>query len=373
MQPSDARLQLVELRRVQMPLVRPFRTSYGTESVREVMLVRVVTDRGEGWGECSIESDPLYVSEFVDAAELVLVDHLIPRLFAAGAVRAERVSEVLRPIKGHRMAKSALEMAILDGQLRDDGLSFQSYLGATRTEVPVGVAVGITETIEELVELVGQYVEEGYSRIKLKIEPGFDIEPVQRVREAHPDVLLQVDANCAYTTADIDHLARIDPFQLLLIEQPFAEDDLVGHAELARRIETPVCLDEGIGSVDQLRSALALGAAEIINIKPARVGGYLSAIEIHDLCRASGIPAWCGGMLETGIGRAANLALASLPGFTLPGDISATRRYWSRDITPPFELDSGVIAVPSGIGFGVQLDIDFVESITVERREVRPT
>ncbi len=362
--------ELFELRKLRMPLVRPFRTSFGTESVREIMIVRVITDLGEGWGESAIESEPLYLSEFHNAADYVFAEHLIPRLFAAGPLRADDVAKILEPVKGHRMAKSALEMALLDAQLRAEPQSFQQWLGATRVTVPVGVSVGITDTVDELVDLVGEYVAEGYARIKLKIEPGFDIEPVRRVREANPDILLQVDANTAYSTSDIDHLRQLDAFGLLLIEQPFGEDDLVGHAELRRHITTPVCLDEAIRSIDHVRSALALQAVDIINIKPARVGGYLAAVEIHDLCVREGIPVWCGGMLETGIGRAANLALASLAGFTLPGDISATKRYWSRDITAPFHLTNGEIEVPTGVGFGVAVDTDFVEEITFERREI---
>ncbi|MUH52454.1 MAG: o-succinylbenzoate synthase [Actinobacteria bacterium] len=361
---------MFELRRLQMPLVRPFRTSFGTETVREVMVVRVVTDHGEGWGESGIESAPLYLSEFHNGADHVFAEHLIPRLFAAGPLRAEHVADILRPVKGHRMAKSALEMALLDAQLRAEGRSFHRSIGATRTAVPVGVSVGITNTVDELVDVIAAYVADGYPRIKLKIEPGFDIEPVRRVREANPDILLQVDANTAYTVADIDHLAQLDAFDLLLIEQPFGEDDLVGHAELRRRISTPVCLDEAIRCIDHVRTAFALGAADIINIKPARVGGYLAAIEVHDLCLAHGVPVWCGGMLETGIGRAANLALAALPGFTLPGDISATKRYWTRDITGTFDLVDGTIAVPMGAGFGVAVDTGFVEQITFERREI---
>ena len=364
--------EMFELRRLRMPLVRPFRTSFGTETVREVMVVKVVTDHGIGWGECSIESEPLYLSEFLDAADPVFSDHLAPRLFAAGALRAEQVAGILAPVKGHRMAKAALEMAVLDAQLCADEMSFHDSLGATRSSVPVGVSVGITETIDELVDVVAGYVADGYTRVKLKIEPGFDIEPVRRIREANPDLMLQVDANTAYSPADVDLLAELDAFDLLLIEQPFGEDDLVGHAELIRRISTPVCLDEAIRSIDHVRTALALGAADIINIKPARVGGYFAAVQIHDLCVAAGIPVWCGGMLETGIGRAANLALASLPDFTLPGDISATDRYWTRDITQRFVLEDGQITVPSGPGFGAELDEGFIESITFERREIRP-
>ncbi len=372
--PPSLTPEMFEFRRLRMPLVRPFRTSFGTETVREVVVVRVVTDQGDGWGECSIEAEPLYLSEFLDAADAVFSDHLVPRLFATGPLRAEQVATILAPVKGHRMAKSALEMAVLDAQLRSDGQSFGQYVGSPRSSVPVGVSVGITDTVDELVEVVAGYVSEGYQRVKLKIEPGFDIDPVRRIREANPDIMLQVDANTAYSVDDIDRLRELDSFDLILIEQPFGEDDLVGHAELARRISTPVCLDEAIRSLDHVKSALALHAADVINIKPSRVGGYLAAVAIHDHCVAAGIPVWCGGMLETGIGRAANLALASLPGFTLPGDISATKRYWTRDITAAFDLSTnGEIALPTGIGFGVEVDLDFVDEITVERRELRPT
>lgn len=364
--------EMFELRRLRMPLVRPFRTSFGTETIREVMIVKAVTDLGIGWAECSIESEPLYLSEFLDAADPVFSDHLAPRLFTHGPLRAEQVASILAPVKGHRMAKAALEMALLDAQLRAADVSFHDSLGSTRSSVPVGVSVGITTTVDELVDLVAGYVAAGYTRVKLKIEPGFDIEPVRRVREANPDLMLQVDANTAYSMADVDLLAQLDAFDLALIEQPFGEDDLVGHAALIERISTPVCLDEAIHSIDHVRSALALHAADIINIKPARVGGYLAAVEIHDLCLAAGVAVWCGGMLETGIGRAANLALASLPGFTLPGDISATDRYWTRDITRPFVLEDGQIAVPTGPGFGVEVEVDFIDSITFERREIRP-
>jgi O-succinylbenzoate synthase len=344
----------IELRRISMPLVAPFRTSFGTETERDILLVRAVTPDAEGWGECVAMSGPFYSSEHVDGAADVLRRFLVPKLAAAGPVGANQVGGLLAPVKGHRMAKAALEMAVLDAELREEGRSFARELGAVHDRVPCGVSVGIMDSIPELLDAVGGYLDEGYVRIKLKIEPGWDVEPVRAVRERYgDDVLLQVDANTAYTLADAQHLARLDPFDLLLIEQPLDEEDIVGHADLARLIRTPVCLDESIESARDAAAAIRLGACRIVNVKPGRVGGYLEARRIHDVCVAAGVPVWCGGMLETGLGRAANVALAALPGFTLPGDTSASGRYYAADITEPFVLDDGHLAVPTGPGLGV--------------------
>ena len=355
----------VELRRIGMPLVAPFRTSFGTQTQRDVLLLRVVTDESEGWGECVAMSDPLYSSEYVDAAADVLRRFLVPALAAAGPLDANTVASVLEPFRGHRMAKAALEMGVLDAELRAEGRSFARALGAVHDRVPCGVSVGIMDNIPELLDAVGGYLDEGYVRIKLKIEPGWDIEPVRAVRERFgDDVLLQVDANTAYTLVDAGHLARLDPFGLLLIEQPLDEEDLLGHADLARLIGTPVCLDESIVSARSAAAAIRLGACGVVNIKPGRVGGYLEARRIHDVCAANGIPVWCGGMLETGIGRAANVALAALPGFTLPGDTSGSSRYYRTDITDPFVLDAGHLDVPSGPGLGVSPLPDVLDAVT---------
>ncbi|WP_275007049.1 o-succinylbenzoate synthase [Promicromonospora iranensis] len=348
----------IELRRVELPLVSPFRTSFSTQTERDVLLLRVETDDAVGWGECVAGEDPLYSSEYVDASADVLRRFLVPALSAyregAGIASAIDVGQALAPVKGHRMAKAALEMAVLDAELRAAGRPLSRELGAVVDRVPSGVSVGIQDSIPRLLDAVDGYLAEGYVRIKLKIEPGWDVEPVRAVRERFgDDVLLQVDANTAYTLRDARHLARLDPFDLLLIEQPLEEEDLLGHAELARRIETPVCLDESIVSAQTAAAAITLGACSIINIKPGRVGGYLEARRIHDLAVAHGVAVWCGGMLETGIGRAANAALAALPGFTLPGDISASGRFYATDVTEPFVVDDGHIAVPTGPGLGV--------------------
>jgi O-succinylbenzoate synthase len=365
------RIEAIELRALHLPLVRPFRTSFGTEHVREAVVVRVLGDGAEGWGECVASSEPLYSSEFVASSWLVMRDYLGPALLAAGELEAADVPRVLGAVSGHKMAKAALEMAVLDAELRERGESLQHYLGGSGESVAPGVSVGITGDIPELLEVVSGHLEEGYTRVKLKIEPGFDVEPVAAVRElVGDDFLLQVDANTAYGRGDFDHLAQLDAFSLLLLEQPLAEEDLLGHAALATRIETPICLDESIVSVLGAATALELEACSIVNIKAGRVGGYLEARLLHDLCRSAGVPVWCGGMLETGLGRAANLALATLPGFSLPGDISATRRYYREDITEPFELEGGRIKVPTGKGLGVTVDLDALEAMTVHRELV---
>jgi O-succinylbenzoate synthase len=263
------------------------------------------------------------------------------------------------------MAKAVLETALLDCQLRGEGVSLGKFLGAVKSRVPSGVSVGIQPTIDDLIRVVQGYINDGYLRIKLKIEPGFDIEPVRAVRSTFGDtLLLQVDANSAYSVADAKHLAKLDEFDLLLIEQPLPEEQVAAHVELARVVRTPICLDESILSAEVAREALDIGACTIINIKPGRVGGYLEAKKIHDHCHERGVAVWCGGMLETGIGRAANLALAALPGFTLPGDTSASARYFKRDVTAPFVLRDGHLDVPTGVGIGVEPDVAYLDSIT---------
>jgi O-succinylbenzoate synthase len=357
-----------ELRRITMPLVAPFRTSFGVESTRDILLVRAVTPDAEGWGECVAMSDPLYSPEYVDGAADVITRFLIPAVTATADVDASAIGPALAGFKGHPMAKAAVETAVLDAELRASGQSLARHLGATRASVPCGVSVGIMDTLTELLDAVAGYLDDGYQRIKLKIEPGWDVEPVRAVRERFGDILLQVDANAAYGLADARRLAELDPFGLLLIEQPLAEDDLRGHAELARMLRTPICLDESITSARSAAAAISMGACQIVNIKAGRVGGYLEARRIHDVCAAHGVPVWCGGMLETGLGRAANLALAALPGFVLPGDTSASSRYYKRDITPPFVLDHGHLPVPSRPGIGVEPVPDVLESVTTSRQ-----
>lgn len=356
-------IRSIEIRRAHIELVAPFQTSFGVETDRNLLYVRVVGDDAEGWGECVAMTDPLYSSEYVDGCEDVLRRYLVPCVRANSTL--ESVMSAMSAFRGNYMAKAALEAALLDYYTRLDGVSLANYLGATQSRVASGVSVGIQPTVDALLEVVAGYLRDGYVRIKLKIEPGRDVERVRAVREAFGDsMLLQVDANAAYRVEDASHLAKLDEFDLLLIEQPLPEEDLVGNVELARQVRTPICLDESITTIEVARGALDIGACSIINIKPGRVGGYLEAKKIHDLCLERGVPVWCGGMLETGIGRAANLALAALPGFTLPGDTSASKRYFTRDVTPPFELRDGYIDVPTGPGIGVAPITSILDEMT---------
>jgi len=371
------KLEAVELRRIRISLVAPFETSFGTQLERDILLVKAITDVAEGWGECVAGEEPDYSSEYVEAAQHVLVNHLLPPLLERPSLAAADVADALRRIHGHRMAKAAIEMAVLDAELRSKRESFAHSFGAVRAAVDCGVSVGIHRSIPELLGTVGGYLDQGYRRVKLKIKPGWDVEPVRAVRARFGDVPLQVDANTAYSLADAGHLAELDAFGLLLIEQPLPEDQVLAHAELAKVVRTPICLDESITSVQAAADAIELGACKIINIKPGRVGGYLEAGRIHDLCAARDVPVWMGGMLETGLGRAGNVAMAAMPNFKLPGDTSASDRYYHRDITAPFVLVDGRLKVPDGPGLGVDVDLDYLKEITtsaqlVQRREGRP-
>ena len=371
------KLEAVELRRIRISLVAPFETSFGTQLERDILLVKAITDVAEGWGECVAGEEPDYSSEYVEAAQHVLVNHLLPPLLERPSLAAADVADALRRIHGHRMAKAAIEMAVLDAELRSKRESFAHSFGAVRAAVDCGVSVGIHRSIPELLGTVGGYLDQGYRRVKLKIKPGWDVEPVRAVRARFGDVPLQVDANTAYSLADAGHLAELDAFGLLLIEQPLPEDQVLAHAELAKVVRTPICLDESITSVQAAADAIQLGACKIINIKPGRVGGYLEARRIHDLCAARDVPVWMGGMLETGLGRAGNVAMAAMPNFKLPGDTSASDRYYHRDITAPFVLVDGRLKVPDGPGLGVDVDLDYLKEITtsaqlVQRREGRP-
>ena len=365
------KLQEIELSTIHLPLVRPFRTSFGTQTSREVLMVKVTNENGTiGWAECVAMSEPLYSPEYVIGCLDLMKRFLIPALREKSSITAENVPVVLKPFLGGQMAKAALETAILDAQLKEQGISLAKYLGATKTKVECGVSVGIANNLGALAEEVKSYVDAGYRRIKLKIEPGWDYEAVKSIRNLYPNISLQVDANQAYSRSDGKLLAKLDEFNLLLIEQPLDEHDILGHAMLAKEVKTPICLDESIISLQSAEDALALKATTVINIKPGRVGGYIESKKIHDLCVKNNIPVWCGGMLETGIGRAANLALAALPGFTLPGDTSASARYFKQDITKPFVMDDGYLTVPTGPGIGIEPDLEFLNSITKSKEIV---
>lgn len=356
----------LELRLVGLPLKSPFRTSFGVETEKACVLVRVVTADAEGWGECVAGLDPGYSEEWNESAWLVIRDFLAPALFAAGDVTTDDLDRVLGGVRGNPMAKATVIDAFLDAELRGQGRSLSQHLGADKDRVACGVSIGITDTTSELLERVDGYLADGYQRIKLKIEPGLDVERVSAVRAAHPDIALSVDANAAYTLEDVDIFRALDAFDLLMIEQPLHQDDLVEHAKLQAQIRTDICLDESIRSAADAAAAIELGACRIVNIKQGRVGGVLEGVRIHDVANRASIPVWCGGMLETGIGRATNLALAALPGFTLPGDTSASARYFADDITAPFVMASdGTMEVPGGPGIGVTPRPDRLEDTTL--------
>lgn len=367
------RVRSIELRLIGLPLVTPFRTSFGVETDKVCILARVETDGAAGWGECVTGVDPGFSEEFNEGAWIAIRDHLAPALFRAGDLEPEGVEPALTAVRGNPMAKATLVNAFLDAWLRERGESLASFLGADRERVACGVSVGIAPSVDALLEQVGDYLAEGYRRIKLKIEPGTDVERVEAVRAAYPDILLSVDANAAYSLAHVEVFRALDAFDLLMVEQPLHHEDLVEHAALQRQIRTDLCLDESIRSAAGARAAIELGACRIVNIKQGRVGGLLEAVRVHDACRAAGVPVWCGGMLETGLGRAANLALAALPGFTLPGDTSASDRYFTEDITDPHVLaPDGTMAVPTGPGLGVEPRPDRLEACTLRTERLAP-
>ncbi|MER2599659.1 MAG: o-succinylbenzoate synthase [Caldilineales bacterium] len=350
------RIERIELHHIELPLRTPFENSQGRETVRPAILVALQSQGLTGWGECVAFSAPWYTSETVGTAWHLLADFLAPRLLDMEISQPEQVAAAFAAVRGHPMARASLEAAAWDwfGQAR--GQSLAAMLGSVQPAVPVGVSLGIAASLDALLAQAEAYVAAGYRRIKLKIKPGWDMQPVAALRQRWPDLALQVDANSAYTLADAAHLRKLDAFDLLLIEQPLHHDDIVEHAALQRQLRTPLCLDESIQSPQQARWALAIGACRVISIKPGRVGGLTAAKEIHDLCLSHEVPVWCGGMLETNIGRAGNVALAGLPGFTLPGDISASARYFQQDIAAPdFTLNpDSTITVPDRPGLGVQ-------------------
>ncbi|WP_194898417.1 o-succinylbenzoate synthase [Catenulispora pinisilvae] len=360
------KLERVELRRIDIPLSTPFRTSLGLELNRDILLLRADTSEGPGWGECVAMPEPGYSEEYLDGAAEIIRRFLLPAVAALDDLTPARAAAAMAAFPGHPMAKATVEMAVMDAWLRARRTSYADHVGAVRTVVDCGVSVGIADTIGLLITEVSGYVDQGYRRVKLKIEPGWDLEPVRAIRERFPDIALQADANAAYTLADARHLAALDAFDLVMLEQPLGSTDLRDHAALARMLRTPICLDESITSARSAADAIGLGACAIVNIKAGRVGGYLEARRIHDVCAAHSVPVWCGGMLETGLGQAANLALAALPGFTLPADIVPSERYFATDITAPIAMSEGRIAVPGGPGLGLEPMLEIVEGYTTD-------
>jgi O-succinylbenzoate synthase len=363
---TRVRVERVAMRLVRLPLREPFETSFGRIDSRLIFLVSVEADGLRGWGEVVAMEKPLYSYETVATARHVIREFLAPALVAEPIDGLGAVAARFAPFKGHNMAKAGLELAVLDLLAQRDGKSLSAMIGGTRDRVPVGVSLGIQPTVAALLDRVDRYLALGYQRIKLKIKPGWDVDVVRAVRRRHPGILLSVDANSAYSLADLDRLKQLDEFGLLMIEQPLDHDDLLDHAAVQAALHTPICLDESITSARRAEHALRLGSCRIINIKIGRVGGYSQALSIHHLCHERGIPVWCGGMLESGIGRAHNLAVASLPGFTLPGDISASSRYFARDLIVPevTVAPDGTVETPFRSGLGFQVDLDYIEECT---------
>jgi O-succinylbenzoate synthase len=361
-------LERIELRRIEMPLKSAFETSFGITTKRDVILVKAIDHSGAaGWGECTAMEQPLYNPESVDGAWPVITGSVIPLLATRTIEAAAEISAALDPIKGNRMAVAAVETAIWDLEAKVLNTPLARHLGGILKEIDCGVSLGIQSTPEALLDIVRKERASGYQRIKLKIKPGKDVEYVKAVRNEFPNILLSADANSAYRLeTDIEIFRALDEFGLLMIEQPLDAGDLLDHAKLQRKIKTPICLDESITCFREAKQALEIDACRIINVKLGRVGGHTEARKIQELARAKNIPVWCGGMLETGIGRAHNIAMSTLEGFTLPGDVSASSRYWERDIVdPPVAVSArGTIAVPETPGIGYSIDEEFIESLT---------
>ncbi len=361
-------IRLIELREIRLRLVHFFETSFGRTVERRIMLVRVEDhDGAEGWGECTAGEGPFYSEEWIDSAWEVTRLFLARMVLGQQVEGAAEVARLMRRARGNRMAKASVETACWDLEAKRLGVPLWRHLGGIRPEIPCGVSIGIQDTHEQLLEKIESELAAGYQRIKIKIKPGWDREVVEQVRARFPDMRLMVDANSAYTLEDAPLLRALDEFGLMMIEQPLAYDDREDHAELQRQIKTPVCLDESVRSAEDARKAIELGACRIVNVKLGRVGGHTEAARVESVCRESNVPVWCGGMLEAGIGRAHNIAMATLGGFTLPGDVSASSRYWTEDIIdPPVSVTPrGTIFAPDGPGIGFEIKRDLIDRLTV--------
>ena len=365
------KIDRVILRQIRMPLLHVFETSFGRTSDRDIILVEVVSEGVSGWGEVTAGENPFYNEEWTESAWLILKDYAAPRVLGQPLAGATDVAQLSEHIRGHRMARGGLEVAVWDLEARLNQRPLWQHIGGgTRLEIPCGVSIGIQESVPKLLGKIERELADGYQRIKMKIKPGWDVDVIRQVREKFPSIKLMADANSAYTLKDADHLKKLDQFYLMMIEQPLAHDDIIDHAELQKKLDTPICLDECIRSAHHAEQAIRLRACGIINIKLGRVGGFREAKRVHDVAQKAGIPVWCGGMLEAGIGRAHNIALSTLPNFTLPGDVSASKRYWKRDIICPAVETTvrGTIAIRDEPGFGYAIDHDFLREVT--QREV---
>ncbi|MFN0172228.1 MAG: o-succinylbenzoate synthase [Bryobacteraceae bacterium] len=372
------RIDRITLRQLQMPLVHFFETSFGRTYHRDIILVEVEGEGISGWGEVTAGENPFYNEEWTLSAWSIVRDYVAPRVIGRDFGSAEEVGALTDHIRGHLMARGGVEAAAWDLEARQRGIPLWRlvYKGAAesvRSEIPCGVSIGIQNSVDQLLEKIDREVSDGYQRIKIKIKPGWDLDVIRQVRERFPAIRLMADANSAYSLADADRLAQLDEYYLMMIEQPLAHDEIIDHVALQARLKTPICLDECIRSAHHAGQAIRMRACGIINIKLGRVGGFGEARRVHDVAQAAGVPVWCGGMLESGIGRAHNIALSTLPNFVLPGDVSASKRYWKRDIiAPAVETTSrGTIAVRDQLGFGYDIDFDFLKSITTREESIQ--
>ncbi len=368
------KIERITLRQLKMPLVHFFETSFSRTYSRDIVIVEVESEGISGWGEITAGENPFYNEEWTQSAWMIARDYVAPRLVGKTLAAATDVDPLTRHIRGHNMARGGVEAAVWDLQARrNNNPLWKEIGGGAREEIPCGVSIGIQDTVEQLLGKIELELNAGYQRIKMKIKPGWDVDVIRQVRERFPNIRLMADANSAYTLADVARLKALDQFYLMMIEQPLSHDDIIDHAQLQPKLDTPICLDECIRSAHHAEQALRLGAGRIINIKLGRVGGFSEAIKLHNVCQAAKIPVWCGGMLEAGIGRAHNIALATLPNFTLPGDVSASKRYWSRDIiAPEVEITpNGTIAKSDEPGFGYAIDHDFMNHVTIRTETMR--
>ncbi len=367
-------IQSIELREIRLPLVHFFETSFGRTTERRIVLARVTdADGAEGWGECVAGEGPFYSDEWTDTAWATLSEFLAPMVLGKEVAKAAHVFALMRPVRGHRMAKATIETACWDLEAKRAGVPLWKQLGGTRPQIACGVSIGIQDTPEMLIEKIRKEVDAGYQRIKIKIKPGWDLEIIERVRKEFPDIRLMGDANSAYKLSDVSLFQQLGRFNLMMLEQPLSHDDIFDHAALQRQINTPVCLDESIRSAEDAAHAIALGSCQIINVKLGRVGGHLEAKRLEQVARDNEIPVWCGGMLEAGIGRAHNIAMSTLAGFTLPGDVSASARYWEEDIIdPPVTVSArGTITPPDSPGIGFAVNLPRIEALTVRKETIK--
>ena len=367
------RIEAVTLREIRMPLVHFFETSFGRTTERRILLVTLHTDGPEGWGECVAGEDPFYSEESIDTAWYALERYLAPALLGKSIEKGSDAPALFSQVRGHRMAKGALENALWDAEAQVKGIPLWQLLGGTQSEIACGVSIGIQNSHQQLLEKIETELAAGYRRIKVKCKPGWDVEVFEKIRARWPQIVLSCDANSAYTLQQIEHLKQFDRFNLLMIEQPLWHDDFYFHAQLQKQLKTSICLDEAIHNQRDAKAAIELGSCKIINIKVGRVGGFSEAVAVHHAAQQDGLPVWCGGMLESGIGRSHNIALSSLPNFTLPGDVSASKRYWKEDvIDPAVEVSpQGFITIPQTPGRGFKIKTDLIEKLTAREQTVR--